>query len=73
MQPLATFRSLGAFLDEAGGLQWENVAVGGHSCASYYPVIMAALYPVQRMVMTGGVGGSLVGFDLHLGVPVENR
>ena len=69
----ASFRSLGGYLDEAGSLEWKHITVGGHSCASYYPVIMAALYPVERMVMTGGVGGSLVGFDLHLKVSVENR
>ena len=48
--------------------------VGGHSCASYFPVLMATLFPVQRLVMTGGVGGALYGYDLDaIKLPASER
>ena len=68
-----TFLPFGDFLNKSTGeLVWTNTTVAGHSCASYYPIIMAARFPVQRMVMTGGAGGSLVGFDLQLQLPKES-
>ena len=68
-----TFLPFGDFLhNTTGELVWTNTTVAGHSCASYYPILMAARFPVQRMVMTGGAGGSLVGFDLQLQLPKES-
>ena len=68
-----TFRPFGKFLNSVTKkLVWPNITVAGHSCASYYPILMAARFPVQRMVMTGGAGGSLVGFDLDLKLPKKN-
>ena len=67
-----TFRQLSSFLDDKGELLWNQITVAGHSCASYYPLLLATLFPVKRLVMIGGVGGSLTGFDLSkLTVPGE--
>ena len=68
------FKPFAAFLDSQGELEWARTTVAGHSCASYFAVLMAIQFPVQRMVMTGGVGGSLVGYDLDkLQVPPSER
>ena len=57
-----TFASFGDFLDGKGAPNWGEITACGHSCASYYPLLMATTFPVQRLVMTGGVGRALVGW-----------
>ena len=58
----ATFHPLAHFLDEETGQPtWGNIVGSGHSCASYFPLLMATLFPLKRMVMTGGVGAPLFG------------
>ena len=58
-----TFGSLSSFLDAHGRPKWTNITAAGHSCASYYPLILGTLHNVQRVVMIGGVGQPLLGAD----------
>ena len=62
-------RQLGGFLDGAGQLRWPAIIAAGHSCASYYPLLLANRYPLSRVVLIGGVGGPLGAYNLSLTVP----
>eukprot|EP01052_Picozoa_sp_SAG31_P051710 SAG31_NODE_12411_length_944_cov_0.852071_1_plen_300_part_10 len=56
------FRRFETFLTDSGEVRWGQVSVAGHSCASYYPLLLATLYRVRRLIMIGGVGQPLVGY-----------
>ncbi len=60
-----TFGSLSSFLDARGRPKWRNITAAGHSCASYYPLMLATLHKLHRVVMTGGVGQPLFGADAN--------
>lgn len=60
-----TFRSLSSFLDAHGRPRWANITAAGHSCASYYPLLLGTLFKLERVVMTGGVGQPLFGADAN--------
>ena len=66
-----TFRALGAFLDEKGDPRWSNITAAGHSCASYYPLLLGTTFKLKRVVMVGGVGQPLNGWA-PLRLPSEN-
>ncbi len=60
-----TFRALSGFLDVHGRPKWGSITAAGHSCASYYPLILGTLHKLHRVVMTGGVGQPLFGADAN--------